>query len=423
MAVYGAASLVLVVLCLLLRSSTAQQAPCSAPFIASHFDNASYHSTYTLYAHAIKLTNEYLSQPQTVYSVGLQLAPFGDPTIDYNLRLGLYVQRNNTLFVRLGQTDNMFINGSQAAAGFNLYAPLQAPVQVTVGTYYIARVVDESGLQVYGDGGFGLPGQDLFYDELTSLPNLVVRSFAATAVRAAIVGCPLDAGVAGDPTFYGFKGQVYQVHGIAGYLFNLLTSSRLQVNARFDFIDVSTSITQSEQANLRHAHSSLPSTPAWSHPGTYLGELGIRLGASSLHIVPGAYVLGFTSVSVDGQQAELSSPSYPTVILSTSIATVTLVSPSVVRVVTSVLRFDVVNSDGFVNVQRAQLLSSGSAAAAQIDGILGQSADGERWFPAYGDVDASSDVRDEWQQAQIHDFLIVDGDLFSTDFERNMYGQ
>ena len=424
MAVSRALAMVVAVLCVLFHVSAAQQAPCPSPFVTSHFDDASYHTTYTMYGHAIKLTTELLTQPQTVHSVGLQLAPFGDPTLSYNVRLGLYQQRNTTLFVRLAQTDNLIINGSLAASGFNLYAALQSPVQVTAGVYYIARVADETGLQVYGDGGFTQPGQDLFYDELTSLPNLVVRSFAATAVRAAIVGCPLDGGVAGDPTFYGFRGQVYQVHGIAGYLFNLLTSSDLQVNARFDFIDeASKSITQTEQANLRRTHSDLPSTPAWSHAGTYLGLVGVRLGASSLRITPGAYMSGFKSVTLDGQ-AVAAGTAYPSVILSTSTATVTMVSPSILRVVTSLLRFDVVNSDGFVNVQRAQLLSTSSATAERLDGILGQSADASRWFPAYGaDVDATADVRGEWQQAQIHDFLIVDGDILSTDFERNMFRQ
>ena len=418
-----------VAVCALFHSSVAEQAPCAVPLITSHFDNSSYPSTYTVYGHAIKLTTESVSAPQTVHSVGLQLAPFGDPTRDYNLRLGLYQQRNSSLFVRLGQTDNLLINGSQAAAGFNLYAPLQLPVQVSAGSYYIARVADETGLQVFGDGSFTQPGQDLFYDELTSLPNLVVRSFAATAVRAAIVGCPLEAGVAGDPTFYGFRGQVYQVHGIAGYVFNLLTSPLLQLNARFDFIDHSShSITQTEQAALRHSqgsHTSLPSTPAWSHAGTYLGELGVRLGSASLHIVPGAYLSGFGAVTVNGRQVALGS-SYPLVLLSNNVAVATLLSPSVLRIVSSVLRFDVVNSDGFVNIQRAQLLSTAtdSEAEARMDGILGQSAAGSRWFPAYGpEVDASAEVRSEWQQAQIHDFLITDGDVLSTDFERNLFTQ
>ena len=211
------------------------------------------------------------------------------------------------------------------------------------------------------------------------------------------------------------------MHGIAGYVFNLLTSAALQVNARFDFIDVGTSITQGEQSNLRKTQRSLPNTPAWSHPGTYLGEIGIRLGAATIDIIPGAYLTGFTSITVNGQQVSLTGLTYPSVLLSTSDVVVTLESASVLRVMTALVRFDIVNSDGFVNIQKAQLLAT--TAAAQLDGILGQSADGARYFPAYGDVDASADVRGEWQQAQIHDFLIVDGDVFSTDFERNRFTQ
>ena len=411
-------------LCLTAPFAVAQEAPCASPLVTSQFDSASYSTTYTHYAHAVKLTTEYIAQPQKIHSLGLQLAPMGDPTHNYNVRLGLYQKRNDTLFVRLGQTDNIVVSGALAANGTNLYASVQEPFEVTAGTYFLARVADMTGLQVYGNGNFTQPGSDLFYDDLTSLPNLVVRSFFATMVRAAVIGCPLvEGGVAGDPTFYGFHGQVFQVHGIAGYIFNLLTSSALQLNARFDFLDSNShSLNQGEQASLRSSNSALPNTPAYAHAGTYLGLLGLRLGASSLHITPGAYVTGFKSVTVDGKEQVAAGASYPKTILSTSDSSVTLVSPFVVRVVTPLLRFDVVNSDLFVNVQRAQLLSS--AAASALDGILGQSADAKRWFPAYGDaVDAAADVKGEWQQAQIHDFLIVDGDILSNDFERNKFAQ
>ena len=42
-------------------------------------------------------------------------------------------------------------------------------------------------------------------------------------------------GVVGDPQFTGLRGQSYQVHGIDGAVYNLITSPQLHVNARFVF--------------------------------------------------------------------------------------------------------------------------------------------------------------------------------------------
>ena len=40
-------------------------------------------------------------------------------------------------------------------------------------------------------------------------------------------------GTSGDPHFYGFKGQKYDIMGQSYEIYNLITSSTLQINSRF----------------------------------------------------------------------------------------------------------------------------------------------------------------------------------------------
>lgn len=47
-------------------------------------------------------------------------------------------------------------------------------------------------------------------------------------------------GVSGDPQFSGFLGQQYQIHGVDGLVYNIISDPILQFNARFTFLEKGT---------------------------------------------------------------------------------------------------------------------------------------------------------------------------------------
>jgi hypothetical protein len=78
----------------------------------------------------------------------------------------------------------------------------------------------------------------LYGGSLTTNPGIIF--FATSALGNSsqqpltkfTVGCS----VLGDPQFMGLRGQSFQVHGIDGAVYNLVTSTSSQVNSRFVFL-------------------------------------------------------------------------------------------------------------------------------------------------------------------------------------------
>ena len=218
----------------------------------------------------------------------------------------------------------------------------------------------------------------------------------------------------------GFLGQVYQVHGLANEIFNVLSTPTLQLNAFFMFLGAGEAMTTGQQVDVEAQASPLaplPHTAAWAHSGTYLGSIGLQAGLHTLIVNPGRYATGFRSVVIDGRVVTTAGVVTQDAADGLSIA---LIGAHVVEVRTRELSFRIVNSDGFVNLEAATLSRSVSPSA--IDGILGQSADPTRYFPAYSASEqASSDVKSDFQKHMILDYLILDRDLTSTEFAANKF--
>ena len=219
-----------------------------------------------------------------------------------------------------------------------------------------------------------------------------------------------SAGVSGDPSFVGFHGQEFQVHGIPNRVFNILSLQELQLNARFSFIGANEVMTSGEMRQARLLAEvqglTLPLTPAWSHEGTFMSEMGLKLSSQRLHIKSGAYATGLT-VTVDGVVAQ------PGSVVSGSDAMRVTVGAHAVQVQHGLISFDIVNSDGFLNIERASLRSA-SASQQQLDGLLGQTAHRSNTEMLGG----SQAVKEH----QLLDYLLPDVDaLFSDDFVRNRF--
>lgn len=106
------------------------------------------------------------------------------------------------------------------------------------------------------------------------------------SLRCALFSCP---------DFAGLLGQQYQVHGVAGEVYNVISDRTMQMNSRFVFLDQG----DCPILNGRRANA------CWSHPGSYLGEIGIKTcGGDRLHIASGSAQHGFNSVTLNGRELE-----------------------------------------------------------------------------------------------------------------------
>ena len=205
----------------------------------------------------------------------------------------------------------------------------------------------------------------------------------------------------GDPQFTGFRGQSYQVHGIDGAVYNLLSSSQLHVNARFVFLS----------SGLCPVLASV-ATNCWSHPGSYLGELGMLYRSAEgetehrLLVEAGDRLSGFAAVAVDGQPLSVGTAVQPAAGF-----TIERLSSHQLRVVTPLFTVLLDNSDKFinqavqVNVPLSQLQSMG------MHGLLGQTHRRT----------AVGSTLQQVVEGDVDDYVVNDGGLFGTDCVYNRY--
>ena len=215
----------------------------------------------------------------------------------------------------------------------------------------------------------------------------------------------------GDPTFVGLRGQRFQVHGLHGAVYALITSPTSALNARFLFLDGP------------RACPVLPSTvrrptACWSHAGSYLHELGavVRQGDGSrspqrirIRVVAGSAAEGFALVAVDGVAVAVAvGAEGGHLVTRHSTHELTLHLPP--------FHVDVENIDGFVNLRAVSLFPNWQlpeAAEARPHGLLGQTWSsrqraGSRFPHIEGDVDDYLLIADDTNDPT--------SDLFATAF-------
>jgi hypothetical protein len=142
-----------------------------------------------------------------------------------------------------------------------------------------------------------------------------------------------------------------------------------------------------------------------------MSECGIKLLSSRVYVAPGAYAAGFLNVSLDGAAIPVSaSPVFiPAAAAAASGFHIARPSPSQLDIVTPDVSFSLLNSDRFVNIERASVRSAGGQ---QAEGLLGQTAQ-----PGWEVLRGSH----EWRQHIEQDYLLQDDDLFSDAFTLNRY--
>jgi len=230
--------------------------------------------------------------------------------------------------------------------------------------------------------------------------------------------------VLGDPSFVGFNGQRFQVHGIPNRFFNLLSTPTLQFNALFTMLVDGQSMTAGQMKAARVSAQlsamksnkqayALPLTTAYSHEGTFLAEMGLKFTAADgatvqVRAVAGAYTSGFATVTVNGVAVAVGAEAVQVA----AGMYVTLTTPSILTIDTPAVSFTLTNADRFFNIEQATL-NTPYTADSQMDGLLGQTADAE-WKVL---------STREFKQHMVYDYLLADQDSMSDDFVSNMYGQ
>ena len=209
-----------------------------------------------------------------------------------------------------------------------------------------------------------------------------------------------SSGVVGDPQFTGFRGQSYQVHGIDGAVYNLITSPELQVNARFTFL---------ESGRCPVINGEDVRSNCWSHPGSYLGEIGMRMRLTEaseehrLHVQAGDRLVGFTAVSVDGVQLPVGGSVQPAAGM-----TINRVSSHELRVSTRLFSFELHNSDLFIN---QAVKANVPIAQLSTHGLLGQT---------HKRVAMGAGVK-QVVEGEVDDYVVAEDTVFGTDCVYNQY--
>ena len=292
----------------------------------------------------------------------------------------------------------------------------------------IATVDGQDYLLVIGPGTqviqtFELQQDSIVPQSVVPLPGLSAAMVGlAVYVSVSAVTVPPPTSVLGDPQFVGFHAQAFQVHGIPGRYFNLLTTLTLQLNALFTMLVDGQSMTAgqmqaerviSQLQSLKGGPSHpLPLTTAYSHEGTFLAEMGLKFTAADgatvqVRAVAGAYTTGFATVTVNGIDVAVGAEAVQVA----AGMLVTFTTPSLLTIDTPVLSFTLVNADRFFNIEQATL-NTPYTGDSQMDGLLGQTAN-----PAWTVERHSAEFREH----QLMDFLIAEHDIFSSDFAASLY--
>ena len=238
---------------------------------------------------------------------------------------------------------------------------------------------------------------------LLVLPLLLLLLACDVAVSSPVGGSGL---VVGDPTFVGLQGQRYQVHGIDGGVYNIVTAPSVQLNARFAFLTGPRLCPVMPSTGRKSA-------ACFAHDGSYLANLALRTsGGDRLLVEAGSAGQGFASVTWNGHNLTVGDSAALRFANNNSITagSIRFVSTHELSIAASFFQLAVDNSDAFVNLQSIAVTGGQLSAMkrAAPHGLLGQT-----WRVRGAGKDAI--------EGAVDDYLIEDGDVFGTAFAHNRF--
>ena len=231
-------------------------------------------------------------------------------------------------------------------------------------------------------------------------PNGPGGGFDGTIVAAA---ASAPGTVLGDPQFTGLRGQSYQVHGIDGGVYSLISDRLVQINGRFTFIGW-----EDEHECLTDA-ASQPLYVCWSHAGSYISALSLQTSSlSSLLVEAGSGRHGFAAVLLDNSPLQVGDKAALRVDNGghENNMTVTWLDVRTVLIEhAGVYTMRLQNSAGFLNLVELSVDSwSRLTTDVQSHGLLGQTW---RLYNKGEDVKAI--------EGRIDDYLLARNDMFGCD--------
>jgi hypothetical protein len=183
------------------------------------------------------------------------------------------------------------------------------------------------------------------------------------------------------------------VHGVAGEVYNIVSDRDLQYNSRFVFLN----------------HGDCPIVDGkkqkgcWSHPGSYLGELGLKTSAGDrIRLLSGPAKTGFKAITVNDKPLAVGE----SVVLADDMGYVSRNSTHLSDVQIGVWNFGFENSDRFVN-QRVRVLD---ARNLRSHGLLGQT---------WRQTTYNNPLK--YVQGAVDDYVIRSDDLFGDNFVFNQF--
>ena len=293
------------------------------------------------------------------------------------------------LMSQLWNTDNTQIYQQNYSGLPGTYTGQAASPTATIGLYTFTFLIPV--------GGF--VRLNVTYANTGLNPLTVIDVIAITVQNPVTSFVQVGPGAVGDPQFVGLRGQSYQVHGIDGAVYNIVTERRSQVNSRFVFLSEGRCPVVGRGGEL--------GTDCWSHPGSYLGQMSFQqlLADGTLHralITSGPASTGFGGIEVDGgrllgvgEHVEFDNFS------------VVVEDEWTVHVALAHFAFTLSNSDRFINQAVQALVPLGTL---QAHGLLGQTHRAVKYPTAIRYIDGKVD-----------DYLVESEDLWGTDFMFNRF--
>ena len=220
--------------------------------------------------------------------------------------------------------------------------------------------------------------------------------------------------VSGDPQFVGLRGQPFQVHGIDGAVYNLISGHDYQLNARFAFL---------------HGPRACPSMPSsqstacWNHPGSYLSEIGLKIAPLKryttsafvrpeleLYVAAGPASEGFTDITLNGRTMDIWAGPLDMFVSTYGNVAFILNSTHELLLVFDEWTIEIENSDMFLNFRSIRIATE-SWSSLRTHGLIGQTWSNKRHK---GSISAI--------EGEVDDYVIMEESVFGDSFLFNQYG-
>lgn len=249
----------------------------------------------------------------------------------------------------------------------------------------------------------------------------------ATATSLYSVSVSAVCGFRGDPQFVGFHGQSYQVHGIPDAFFGLISEPTFSMNSRF--------------AYLYSGSCDYNNTLCWTHPGTYVDQVGFSIikedgaGHHQVEVHAHSHAKGL-SLIYDGQHIPIGAR-FTLKGVNGTFMDVERMTYDQVKVQTENFKIVLTNSDLFFNMQIAllniELLKAGSKFTSLRHrpismGIRGQGKQDHQPH-AHAEYKMHGLIGQTWKNMEYENGRVYEGDvtdyqigsLFEYDYVFNKY--